>query len=154
IDGLLLVCAYRDEEMGPVHPLAPMLDRWDASPGVTHLGLTNLDPSGQTALIADILRTDPERTAELAAAIEPHTRGNPYDTIELRNRLHHEGVLQLTANGWRWDPVSLRRRLRSGQAVSEALISRIRSLPAPTRELLEVMSCLGDRLEMSTLSTA
>src|SRR5690606_5077737 len=133
VDGLLLVCAYRDEEIGPVHPLAPMLDRWDASPGVTHLHLTNLGPSGQAALIADVLRTDPERTAELVAAIEPHTRGNPYDTIELLNLLHRDGVLEPAPDGWRWDPDSLRRRLRSGQAANEAVICRIRSLPVPTR---------------------
>src|SRR5690606_21057096 len=64
------------------------------------------------------------------------------------------GVLEPAPDGWRWDPDSLRRRLRSGQAANEAVICRIRSLPAPTRELLEVMSCLGDRVAMSTLPAA
>ena len=54
-------------------------------------------------MVAEMLHVDPATAAGLAEAIEPHTSGNPYETVELLNALRRDGLLSATADGWRWD---------------------------------------------------
>ena len=42
--------------------------------------------------------------AGLAEVIEPHTRGNPYEAVELLDGLRRDGLLATTAAGWRCWP--------------------------------------------------
>jgi hypothetical protein len=53
-----------------------------------------LAASSLAALVAEILRVDRAAVCALAELIEPHTRGNPYETVELLNTLRHEGILR------------------------------------------------------------
>ena len=62
-------------------------------------------------MVAEMLHVDPAAAAGLAEAIEPYTRGNPYETVELLNALRRDGVLTATADGWRWDAAAVRAHL-------------------------------------------
>ena len=75
-----------------------------------------------------MLRVDRAAAAGLAAAIEPHTRGNPYETVELLNALRRDGVLTATAEGWRWDAAAVRDHLGRSE-VAELLGGARRGLP-------------------------
>jgi len=154
VEGLLLVCAYRENEVDAAHPLTPMLARWHRQPaGPRHLRLGNLTPDGQAALVADLLRLAPEVATELAGMIAPSTRGNPYDTVELLSSLRHESVLAPGDGGWRWDRAELGRRLARVD-VTELLAARVAALPPATRDLLTMMACLAGRVELDLLEAA
>ena len=84
VEGLLLVAAYRDG-VDPTHPIAASLSRWRQRSGMTHLKLVNLSGQNVAALVAEILRVDPVAAGALTELIEPQTRGNPYETLELLN---------------------------------------------------------------------
>ena len=71
-------------------------------------GLGNLPEPGLAAMVAEMLRVDLPAVAGLAAVIEPHTRGNPYETVEVLNALRRDGLLAATAAGWRWDEAAVR----------------------------------------------
>ena len=103
IEGLLLVGAYRDGDIDAAHPLAALLSRWRDQPGVRHIPLGNLPGPSLVEMVSDMLHADRATAAGLVAAIEPHTRGNPYDTVELLDALRRDGVLTPTADGWQWD---------------------------------------------------
>ena len=60
-------------------------------------------------MVAEMLHVDPAAAAGLAELIEPHTSGNPYDTVELLNALRRDGVLTAAAAGWRWEAAVVRR---------------------------------------------
>ena len=152
VEGLLLVGAYRDE-VDPTHPLAASLSRWRHQPGVTHLQLVNLAGPSVAALVAEILRVDSAPAGALAELIEPHTRGNPYETVELLNTLRHEGMLSASSTGWRWDESAVRSLLAHAE-VAELPMARLVALPTSSRELLEMMACLGGRVELSVLAAA
>ncbi len=153
IEGLLLVCAYRDSEVDSAHPLAPSLSRWRDQTDVLHLRLDSLPVPSLTTMVAEMLHADPAAAPGMVEVIEPHTSGNPYETVELLNALRHEGLLWPTATGWRWDAASVRNHL--GQAeVAELLAARVEDMPAKWREMIEAMACLGGRAELSVLQTA
>src|SRR6201996_43545 len=107
VAGLLLVGAYREDEVDAAHPLAAPLSRWRQHAAVRHLRLDNLPGSGLTAMMAEMLHADPAAVAGLAGAIEPYTRGNPYETVELLNALRRDDLLTATAAGWRWDEAAV-----------------------------------------------
>ena len=150
VEGLLLVGAYRDE-VDPTHPLAASLSRWRQQPGVTHVDLVNLARPSVAALVAEVLRVDRTAASVLAELIEPLTRGNPYETVELLNTLRQEAILTPSSTGWRWDEPAVRSLLARSE-VAELPMSRLAALSASSREVLEVMACLGGRAELSVLA--
>ena len=99
-----------------------------------------------------MLRLEPKRAVDLATAITPHTRGNPYDTVELLNTLRHDGVLKPGDGGWKWDTEALRGLGRAD--VAELLAERAGIMPPGTQALLEMMACLGGRVELNLLHDA
>ena len=153
IEGLLLVGAYRKEDVDAAHPLASLVSRWRQQAGLRQVRLENLPVSGSVALVADMLHVDPAAAADLAAAIEPHARGNPYETVELLNALRRDGMLTATAAGWRWDNAAVRAHLGRSE-VAGLLAARVDVLPPPSRQVVEAMACLGGRAELSLLQAA
>jgi signal transduction histidine kinase len=153
VEGLFLVGAFRDGNVDAAHPLAVPLSGWRDRAGVTQLRLENLSLSGLVGMVAEMLHVDPAAAASLAELIHPHTSGNPYETVELLNALRRDGLLAMTAAGWRWDTTAVRAHL-GGSEVAELLAGRVEALPAPSRRVLEAMACLGGRAELSLLRTA
>ena len=152
VEGLLLVGAHHDE-VDPAHPLAASLSRWREQPGVIHLQLANLPGPSLTALVAEILRVDRAAAGALAELIEPHTQGNPYETVELLNTLRQEGILTPTSTGWRWDESAVRSLLGQSEVAARPM-ARLAALPRPRAKWCEVMACLGGRAELSVLAAA
>ena len=153
INGLLLVAAYRDNEVDATHPLAAPLSRWRDQADVLHLRLDNLAVPSLVTMVAEMLHMEPGTAADLVEIIYPHVSGNPYETVGLLNALRGEGVLTATAAGWRWEAPAVRAHL--GQSHVDAMVAaRVEAMPATTRELVEAMACLGGRAELSLLATA
>jgi len=154
IEGLLLVGAYREDEVDSAHPLTLMLARWWRQPGgLRHLQVDNLTPKGQAAMVADLLRLPAGRAAELARLIRPSTGANPYNTVELLHSLRRDGVLVAGDGGWRWDRPTLRRRLERVD-VTGLLVARAATLPPASRQVVTVMACLAGRVELDLLEAA
>lgn len=154
LDGVLVVGAYRDAEIGEDHPLAALLARWDRlDVPVERLPLANLPADAVATMLGDMLRLTAEEVSPLAAAITARTGGNPYETVELVNSLRRDGTLVPTADGWRWAPEMAQSPPEPSDVVA-LLAGRIRALPARTLGLLEVMCCLGGSVDHELLSDA
>jgi predicted ATPase/signal transduction histidine kinase len=153
VEGLLLVGAYRDGDLDAAHPLAAPLSRWLDQAMVQRLRLGNLPEPALAAMVADLLRADRAAAERLAEVIKPHTRGNPYETAELLNALHRDGLLTATDTGWRWDEGAARAHLGRCDAAGLAA-ARAAALPPGSRQVVEAMACLGGRAEPSLLQAA
>ncbi len=152
VDGLLLVGAYRDGDVDEAHPLAVPLSRWRDQVTVRHLRLDNLPQPGLAAIVAEMLRVD-RGAAGLAEVIEPHTRGNPYETVELLNALRRDGLMTATPAGWQWDEAAVRTHLGRSE-VADLLAARAAALPEQSRQMVQAMACLGGRAELTLLQAA
>jgi predicted ATPase/signal transduction histidine kinase len=152
-EGLLLVGAYREGDVDAAHPLMAPLSRWRDQATVRHLRLGNLPGPSLATMIAEMLHVDRSAAVGLAGVIEPHTGGNPYETVELLNALRRDGPLAATAAGWRWDEAAVRAHLGRSE-VAGLLAARAEALPEKSRRLAEAMACLGGRAELSLLQAA
>ena len=90
---LLLIGAYRDNEVGATHPLRQKLDAIrEAAPQVQEIRLAPLDREGVGQLTADTLRCAPERAAPLAQLLHEKTGGNPFFLIQFLYALAEQAV--------------------------------------------------------------
>jgi predicted ATPase/signal transduction histidine kinase len=153
VEGLLLVGAYREDDVDAAHPMAALLPRWRDEAGVRHLRLANLPVPALVTMVAEMLHVGGAAVAGLAEAMDPYTSGNPYETVELLNALRRAGVLTATAAGWKWDEAAVRAHLDKSE-VAGLLTARVAALPEPSRQVVEPMACLGGRAELGVLEAA
>ncbi|WP_164842630.1 protein kinase domain-containing protein [Actinoplanes solisilvae] len=151
-EGLLLVTAYREGQVDPSHPLAAMLSRWSEA-AVPHLSLADLTGHDFLTLLGETLHVPADAVTELGAVLEPHCRGNPYETVELLNALRRGGVLSAGPDGWRWKTEAVREHLAGAEAGGLSA-TRIAAMPVRSRQAVEAMACLGGRAQLSVLEIA
>jgi signal transduction histidine kinase len=151
-EGLLLVGAYREGEVDPSHPLAAMLSRWGEA-GVPHLRLDNLTGPDLVAMLGEMLHVPAAAAAELGEVLEPHSHGNPLETVELLNALRRDGLLSATSAGWRWQTAAMRAHLTQAEAGGLSA-TRVAAMPEQSRRAVEAMACLGGRAKLSVLGIA
>src|SRR4028118_1618046 len=91
---VLLMGAYRDNEVFPAHPLILTLDeiRKDSAT-VNQITLAPLDKTSLNCLIADTLSCPPERAIPLTALIFTKTKGNPFFATQFLKSLHKDGLI-------------------------------------------------------------
>jgi signal transduction histidine kinase len=153
VEGLLLVGAYREDDVDATHPLAALLSRWRDQTGLRQLRLDNLPAPSLARMVAEMLRADPAVAQGLARLLGPHTAGNPYETVELLDALRRAGALTVAVDGWRWDDAAVRAHL--GEADAAALsTTRATALPPSARAIVEAMACLGGQAELRVLQAA
>src|SRR5262245_42354639 len=104
--NLLLIGAYRDNEVTAAHPLMQKLDVIKAAgANVKEITLEPLAREHLGQLIADTLRCESERSAPLAQLVHDKTGGNPFFAIQFISSLADEGMLSFDhdAARWSWD---------------------------------------------------
>ena len=102
---LLLVGAYRDNEVDPAHPLLRTLEAIKkADTRVIEIVLAPLGVDDVGRLAASALQCRPERAWPLTRLIYEKTGGNPFFTIQFLTELAEEGLLAFdpVAQAWRW----------------------------------------------------
>src|SRR5215469_7292010 len=120
VGHLLLVGAYRDNEVGPAHPLMHTLEAIRTSGARVHqIVLTPLALADVGRLVADTLHCEPERGRPLAQLLHEKTGGNPFFAIQFFSALAEERLLAFDSGArvWHWDIVRIRTRNYSDNVV-------------------------------------
>ena len=146
---LLLVGAYRDNEVGPTHPLLRALEAIKkANVRVSEIVLAPLGPDDVGRLVASALHCDLERARPLALLVHEKTGGNPFFAIQFLAELAEEGLVAFdpAVPGWQWDLDRIRAKNYSGN-VADLMAAKLRRLSAPTQDALKQFACLGNAAE-------
>ncbi|MBI5441522.1 MAG: sigma 54-interacting transcriptional regulator [Deltaproteobacteria bacterium] len=153
VGGLLLVGAYREDDVDGGHPVAGVLARMEEGGArVEHLRVRPLGPRGIEQLVADTLRAEAGQTAPLADLVFRHTAGNPLLARALLSSLYDEGLLRFHARtGWSWDLSRIEERAASEDA-GELTARRIAQLPDEVRRTVAFAAALGRSFEAETLA--
>jgi PAS domain S-box-containing protein len=154
VQHLLLVGAYRDNEVDPAHPLIRTFQAIrDAGARVEEIVLTPLRLDDVGRLNADALHCKPERARPLAQLVHEKTSGNPFFVIQFLTALNEEGLLALdpVAPAWQWDIDRIRAKSYTDNVV-DLVVGKLIRLPEETQEALKQLACLGNDAEIATLT--
>lgn len=154
VANLLLICAYRDDEVRPGHLLLGAREALRA--GVCYFDEIRLGPLDNGAikdLLADTFQKGHRSVASLATLIEQKTGGNPFFVLHFLEALEIEGSLfhDHQNGGWTWDEDRIR-ATRITDNVADLVVSKIGRLPPRALEILKLMSCLGNGASATILS--
>ncbi|MEG3971694.1 AAA family ATPase [Microcoleus sp. T2B6] len=161
---LLLMGAYRDNEVFPAHPLVLSLDEIRKnSATVNQITLAPLEKTSLNCLIADTLSCPPERAIPLTELIFTKTKGNPFFATQFLNFLHKDGLIKFdftpppppwqreTSGGWQCD-ISQVRTLAFTDDVVEFMAIQLQKLPRDTQNVLKLAACIGNQFDLATLA--
>jgi PAS domain S-box-containing protein len=151
---LLLIGAYRDNEVDASHPLARRLEALAAAGAVPQQ--VTLAPLGREhieQLIADALRCERAAAAALAQLVHVKTAGNPFFVNQFLFSLAEEGLLAFDHpdGRWRWDLGRIDAKGYTDNVV-DLMVAKLTRLPAATQAVLQRLACLGDIADTTMLS--
>lgn len=154
LPGLLIIAAFRDEELGQSARAASLLERLGAS-GTAHISsnLASLTLASVGSLVAGNFKRDAHRASPLARLIHKKTAGNPYFIQQLLQSLFAAGELRFdSATGqWDWDIDAITRRPLALTAV-ELTVNRLNRLVPETQDVLRRAACMGVRFSPMDIS--
>ena len=151
---LLVVGAYRDNEVSPAHPLMRRLSAIRQAGGtVQEIRLTPLVSDALTQLVSDALHSELQLVTPLARLIYEKSAGNPFFAIEFIHALVEEGLItfQHADTRWHWDLDAIRAKGYTDNVV-DLMVAKLNRLPAATQNALQQLACVGNSAETATLS--
>ena len=154
LQHLMLVGAYRDNEVTDTHPLMRKLEAIKSAGGrVAEITLALLAREHLGQLIADALHCESERAAPLAQLVHEKTGGNPFFAIQFISSLAEEGMLTFDhdAARWSWDFDRIHAKGYTDNVV-DLMVGKLTRLPEETRNALQQLACVGNIARAKTLS--
>ena len=149
---LLLIGAYRNNEVSPNDPLMRTLEEMRPKVPVHELVLAPLALQDIMRLMADSFRCDIERTRYLARLLQEKTAGNPFFVTQFIQALVEEGLIAFDrSNGWSWDIARIRAK-RFADNVVDLMVAKLTGLPAETQGMLKLLASVGNAVETATLA--
>ncbi|MEG4350860.1 AAA family ATPase [Microcoleus sp. LAD1_D5] len=159
---LLLIGAYRDNEVSPTHPLIQIVEEIEKTGTiVNNIVLQPLDLANVTELVAETLNSCTEKVTNLAELIWNKTGGNPFFLTQLLQALYQDYLLKFDFNPltnevskgeWYWSIDEIQAIGITDKSVVELVASRIEKLPAATQKVLKLAACVGDKFALDVLS--
>ena len=152
--AMLVIGAYRDNELEPGHPLPQVVGELRAAGvPVAEIGLAPLDPATVDRFVADALACEVERAAPLAALVFDKTHGNPFFVVQFLRALHDDRQVCFVpeAGRWQWDLERVRAMAYTDNVV-DLMASKIQRLAPATRRVVVLAACIGHQFDLRTLS--
>jgi predicted ATPase/signal transduction histidine kinase len=156
---LLVLGAYRDNEVSPIHPTIVTIDEIKQS-GITinTISLAPLNQADLNQLIADTLNCDLLVAQPLAELVSLKTNGNPFFATQFLKSLYEDGLIsfdRLIQNGkiggWVCDLTQVR-SLAITDDVVEFMALQLQKLPTETQTAIAIAACIGAQFDLQTLA--
>jgi len=154
VKHVLLVGAYRDNEVDASHPFARTLESISRAEGkVQQIELAPLMPDSVTQLVADSLHCDSATARPLAQLVHEKTGGNPFFAIQFLTALADEDLLTFDhrAAVWRWELPRIHAKGFT-ENVADLMAAKLSRLPRRTQDALGQLACLGNVAEVAALT--
>jgi PAS domain S-box-containing protein len=152
---LLILGAYRDNEVGASHPLRLTLEEIEkAGARVTQISLSPLSLDHVCQLLADTLHLEPAEARSLAELTFSKTHGNPFFVNEFLKLLYQERLLLFSPDTGRWQwNLTTARNLSGTDNVIELMTGKLQKLASRTQQVLKLAAAIGNQFELGLLAT-
>ncbi|NJR14885.1 MAG: AAA family ATPase [Calothrix sp. CSU_2_0] len=151
---LLLLGAYRDNEVSAVHPLMLTLDGISQeNVEINTITLQPLSETNLTCLVADTLNCSPEIAQPLTRLIYRKTQGNPFFSNQFLKSLYEEKLIYFNFDEGNWQcHLSQIQELSLSDNVVEFIAIQLKKLPITTQNILKLAACVGNQFDLATLA--
>jgi len=155
---LLLIGAYRDNEVSSSHPLMITLDTFHKENiPLTQIILKPLAYEQINQLIADSLQQTRQSVELLTDLVMRKTGGNPFFVNQFLHTLYEENLLNFVLptstnkGGWQWDITQIE-TLDITDNIVDLMVNKLRKLPMASQKVLRLAACVGNHFDLATLS--
>ncbi|KAF3883842.1 MULTISPECIES: ATP-binding sensor histidine kinase [Nostocales] len=151
---LLLIGAYRDNEVSATHPLMLTLQEIEKlKVKVNTVTLAPLDRSSVNQLVADTFSCSLDLALPLTELIFSKTLGNPFFTTQFLKALYEDRLIAFNFHGGYWEcDIAQVRSLTLNDDIVEFMVVQIQKLPQATQEVLQLAACIGNSFDLETLA--
>ncbi|OUL37763.1 serine/threonine protein kinase [Nostoc sp. T09] len=152
---LLLIGAYRDNEVTGSHPLLKTLEEISqAGTVINNIVLYPLEFNHVQQILADTLN-DGKTSRSLAELLFNKSQGNPFFFTQLLKTLHQDQLLKFdfAQGSWQWDLQQIQATGIADKSVVELVAGNIAKLPETTQNTLKLAACIGARFSLNILAT-
>lgn len=151
---LLLICAYRDNEVDENHILMHLianLKKRDIS--IKNISVKPLGINDVQQLLLDNLHQLKENITLFADVIYEKTQGNPFFLTQFLQALYKENFIFFNEKEgrWFWDIEQVQNMISSYNVI-ELMSKKINQLSNDTQHVLMLAACLGNQFDLHTLS--
>ena len=153
-EHLLLLGAYRDNEVFPAHPLMLTLDELvKESAEISTIMLAPLPITEINRLVAETLSCSSELAKPLTELVYQKTNGNPFFTTQFLKGIHEDDLIVFDRDlgYWRGDLARVRDAVLTDDVV-EFMAERLLKLPQETQDVLKLAACIGNQFDLDTLA--
>ncbi|MEO0012336.1 MAG: hypothetical protein RLZZ535_725, partial [Cyanobacteriota bacterium] len=154
VSSLLLIGAYRDNEVSATHPLMLTLrEIKETRIAVNEIILSPLKIADSNQLIADTLQSSLENTLPLANLLAEKTGNNIFFLKEFLKLLYQENLLKLNSDNfnWQWNLHEIK-VLKVTDNIIDLMTIKIQKLPVDTQKNLKLGACIGNQFDINTLA--
>jgi predicted ATPase/GAF domain-containing protein len=165
---LLILGAYRDNEVSSVHPF--MLTVAEIRKSGVNVNIITLQPLRSTdlnRLVADTLNCSQDLAIPLTDLVALKTKGNPFFATQFLKSLYEDGSISfvytqslesladrtktMEIGGWQCDIAKIK-TLAITDNVVEFMALQLRKLPPATQSVLKLAACIGAEFDLHTLA--
>ncbi|MBD2603347.1 AAA family ATPase [Scytonema hofmannii FACHB-248] len=151
---LLLIGAYRDNEVNPGHPLLLTLSEIQKKLfTINTITLTPLSQGQVNQLVADTLKCTQTLAWTLSQLVYQKTQGNPFFATQFLKALHQENLIKFDFESgcWQCDIVQVITLAVTDDVVAFMAV-QLRKLPQSTQDILQLAACIGNSFDLATLA--
>lgn len=154
----LIIIAYRDNEVGPTHPLMRTIEAIRAAGClITEINLEPLSLKHVKQWVAETLHRSTQSVEPLAQLLFDKTAGNPFFLTQLLKSLYEDGLIWFDPapsgqQGWQWHLDQIQQCDVTDNVV-DLMIGKIIRLSEPTQQVLQLAACIGNPFDFQTLAT-
>ncbi|MEG4279349.1 AAA family ATPase [Microcoleus sp. MON1_C1] len=150
---LLVLGAYRDNEVSPVHPFMLTVEEIIKSGAVVNtITLEPLSLADMNQLVADTLICDLSLSQPLTELVYQKTQGNPFFSTQFLKALQEDGQITFDWNVRHWQCDIAQARLTHASDVVEFMAAQLQKLPRESQDVLKLAACIGAQFDLDTLA--
>ncbi|MGB7708738.1 MAG: AAA family ATPase [Microcoleus sp.] len=160
---LLILGAYRDNEVSPVHPFMLTVDEIHKTGAtVNTITLSPLSEAELNLLVADTLNCESSLAQPLTKLVSQKTQGNPFFATQFLKALHDDQLISFyppqsplgkggSQGGWQCDIAKVK-SLAITDDVVKFMALQLQKLPRETQDVLKLAACIGAQFDLNTLA--
>jgi len=151
---LLLIGAYRDNEVFPAHPLILTIEEIAKTQAkINKISLTPLSQASLNQLVADTFNCSLAVGQPLTQLVYQKTQGNPFFATQFLKALQLDGLIQFDweSRCWQCDIAQIKTLALSDDVV-EFMALQLQKLPPTTQTILKWAACIGNQFDLATLA--